>query len=351
MAELHPAYINALVKEISSARPDRPISSVYFGGGTPTILRTGQLTTILDAIRTRFAVETDAEITLEANPGTLDPEKLQALRRAGFNRISLGVQSFEDEFLHTMGRIHTAQQALDAYTWVREAGFDNIGIDLIYALPGQSRMDWQRALDRAVLLGPEHISLYELSIEAGTVYAERLALGSITLPSEDDQLEMYEAAIRTLSAAGYERYEVSNFARPGFRSRHNQVYWRNESYYGFGAGAVRYLDGHRCTLVKTVPDYIKRIEQGHDTAESCEELTGRALMGETIMLALRTIDGIDLGAFEQRFGVSLLSTYEGILRELKDEGMVELTDTHLKLTYAGMLLADRIAQEFLEISS
>jgi oxygen-independent coproporphyrinogen-3 oxidase len=292
-------------------------------------------------------VEGAAEITLEANPGTIDLAKAAALRGARFNRISLGVQSLDDRRLRKIGRIHTSQEALDAYQAVRQAGFANVSIDLIFALPTQTLAEWQNTLNRAVQLNPEHASLYELSIEEGAKFAEAYKAGLLIMPDEDTRLEMYESAIAALTGEGYEHYEVSNFAKPGFRSRHNQVYWKNESYFGFGAGAVRYLDGVRCTMTTSVEDYISRIQQGLDPADSCEELTGSALMGETIMLGLRTSDGVDLRAFEERFSTSLIEAYDEVLPVLYNDRLIDLTDTHLRLTHKGLLMADRVAAEFI----
>jgi len=344
---LHQQYVSALIEEIALAESLSPVATIYFGGGTPTTLSAEQLTSILSAIFESFDVEGTAEITLEANPGTIDLAKAAALRGARFNRISLGVQSLDDRRLRKIGRIHTSQEALDAYQAVRQAGFANVSIDLIFALPTQTLAEWQNTLNRAVQLNPEHASLYELSIEEGAKFAEAYKAGLLIMPDEDTRLEMYESAIAALTGAGYEHYEVSNFAKPGFRSRHNQVYWKNESYFGFGAGAVRYLDGVRCTMTTSVEDYISRIQQGLDPADSCEELTGSALMGETIMLGLRTSDGVDLRAFEERFSTSLIEAYDEVLPVLYNDRLIDLTDTHLRLTHKGLLMADRVAAEFI----
>lgn len=345
----HEEYVAALCQEIERAVPQAPISTIYIGGGTPTVLSAEQLSGVLGALFSRFEVEADAEITLEANPGTVDLAKLRALRGAGFNRLSLGVQALDDAVLRKLGRIHTVEQARQAYQNARAAGFDNLSLDLIFALPEQTLDKWGRTLAQAVELAPEHASLYELSIEEGTKFAELYAAGRLEIPDEDVRLDMYEAAIKTLTAAGYEHYEVSNFARPGRRSRHNQVYWRNESYFGFGAGAVRYLDGVRCNMTISVARYIADIRAGLDPTESCEQLTERALMGETVMLALRTTDGLDLRAFEARFGTTLAEAYGPIITSLQRDELVELTPTHLRPTHQGLLLANQIALQFIEV--
>lgn len=348
MQSLYQDYVDALISEISNARPRGRISTIYIGGGTPTALSAEQLSSVLRAITGHFDAAPDAEVTFEANPGTVDLTKLQALRSAGFNRISLGIQSLDDDLLKRIGRIHSSEDAVEAYRAARRAGFDNAGLDLIHALPGQSVADWRKTLDRVVELHPEHASLYELSIEEGTVFARQCAQGKLDLPDEDEKLEMYEAAIEVLTRAGYEHYEISNFALPGFRSRHNQVYWRNDSYFGFGAGAVRYLDGKRCSLTTSVEDYIAHIKRGEDPAVSCEELTGRALMGETVMLALRTSDGVDTSLFESRFGVPFEEAYAKVLPALLDSGLAALEQGRLRLTHRGLLLGDEVSAEFLE---
>ena len=356
----------------------RCLDSVYFGGGTPTILDAAQLTTVLDAIRRCFGIARDCEVTVEANPGTVDEAKLSALRNAGFNRLSLGVQSFDNEFLRSIGRAHTRAQALDAYAAAREAGFDNVGIDLIFALPGQTVAQWERTLDSATGLAgrsgrspsrpdqagcsgrspsrpdPEHVSLYELSIEEGTRFAELCAEGRLQPLDEDVRVEMYELAIRKLSAAGYEHYEVSNFARPGFRSRHNTTYWHNQPYYGFGAGATSYVNGTRARRVAHACDYTAAIakkgtvpeRERPDLIEFSETLDPRARLGETIVLGLRMLEGVDLARVQADTGFDPLAEYAPEVERLTQRGLIELTDTHLRVTHSGLLLLNDVAREF-----
>jgi len=323
-----------------------PLTSVYFGGGTPTTLRAGQLANILDAIRRTLGVAVDGEVTVEANPGTVDAHKLSALRKAGFNRLSIGVQSFDDEFLRSIGRAHTSAQAIDAYSAARKAGFANIGIDLIFALPGQTLDHWRATLDTAAGLLSEHISLYELSIEEGTRFAELCENGRIERVDEDVRVDMYELAIEKLTAAGYEHYEVSNFARPGYRSRHNTVYWLNQPHYGFGAGATSYIDGTRARRVAHARDYIAAIESGSDVIESSETLYPRARLGETMVLGLRMLDGVDLTRVRDEIGLDPLAEYASQIVDLTARGLIELTDTHLRVTHQGLLLLNDVAREF-----
>ncbi|HOM72334.1 MAG TPA: radical SAM family heme chaperone HemW, partial [Armatimonadota bacterium] len=256
-------YVTALILEINRAEPvEAELDSVYFGGGTPTILPPDALASVLDAINSRFGISGSAEVTVEANPGTVDASSISELCKAGFNRLSIGVQSFNDDILERIGRIHTTSEARSAIMQGRDAGFSNISIDLMYALPDQTIEDWQNTLDAALEISPEHISLYELTVEEGTVFGNLRRKCQINLPDEDLQIEMYTLAINSLTNAGYEHYEVSNFAKPGYRSRHNQVYWRNEPYFGFGAGASGYIGGTRYTNISSPDFYIERLLAG-----------------------------------------------------------------------------------------
>lgn len=341
-------YAQALIDEISRALPaSTPLDSVYFGGGTPTVLPAGVLAAILRTMEERFGLAADAEITAEANPGTVDAGYLWALRGCGFNRLSVGVQSFEDAVLARIGRIHTVREGRDAVVGARVAGFDNVSIDLMFGLPDQSASGWRRDLQSAFELSPEHISLYELTIEEGTRFGDLQKRCLLKLPDEDEQIEMYEMAIEALTAAGFEHYEVSNFARPGRRSRHNQTYWRNEPYFGFGAGATAYLGGVRSANVRSPVDYIERIRSTGSAVESAETVVGRQAMGETIMLGLRMLDGVELAAFQSRFGVALPDVYRKEIASLTLRGLIQLTDTRIKLTPVGVLLANEAAAEFL----
>lgn len=340
-------YIDALLGEIAAADSDgKQLESVYFGGGTPTVLAPDDLYRILLSLITRFGLSDDSEITLEANPGTVSRDSLDNLRQDGFNRLSLGVQSFDNSILDRIGRIHAADDARDAFAWGRGAGFGNISIDLMYALPNQTLTDWHRTLDSALSLSPNHISLYELTVEEGTVLAGLRDSRRIHLPDEDLQIEMYMEAIRILSSAGYEHYEISNFALPGCRSRHNQVYWRNEPYYGFGAGASGYIGGVRYANLKTPTDYIAGVKSGCAIATS-EAVSGRRAMGETVMLGLRMLDGLDLSSFVQRYGVDISDVYRTELADFSSRGLIEKTPTSLRLTPSGLLIANEIAAEFL----
>lgn len=339
-------YVAALTREIRSATGgEEGLTSVYFGGGTPTSLPTGGLVGILRALSEHIGISEDAEVTIEANPGTVDAAILGELKRGGFNRLSIGVQSFSDAILERLGRIHTADEARTAYRLAREAGFENISIDLMYSLPDQSLDDWKSTLAAAIDLRPEHISLYELTVEEGTHFGNLLSRCLITLPDEDMQIGMYRAAIDSLTAQGYEHYEISNFALPGRRSRHNQVYWRNDPYYGFGAGAAAYVDGVRRTNIAQPVEYIEAMKSGSAVATT-ETVSVRQSMGETIMLGLRMLDGVDTIAFEERYGVEITEAYPSEIADLTQRGLIELCGGRMRLTADGLLVANEAAVEF-----
>jgi oxygen-independent coproporphyrinogen-3 oxidase len=341
--------IETAAKEADATGPlgARLVPTVFFGGGTPTFLSGEQLARILGTIREQFDVETDAEISSEANPGSSDAEKFAAMRAAGFNRLSVGVQAFDDELLIALDRFHTAGEAERALAAAREAGFDNLNLDLMFALPKQTPLKWEATLQRALSLGTEHLSLYALTLEPGTRFERLHAGGRLELPDEDAELAMYERSIELLTAAGYEHYEVSNFARPGFRSRHNQVYWRNEEYLGVGPGAVSYLNGRRWKRERLPARYIQKLAQGADLAVESECLDADGVLGETMMLGLRLRDGLPLQRIRDRFGVDPLVRFAPQIARLTERGLLTLEDDRLRLTHRGLLLANDALSEFL----
>ncbi len=329
----------------------RPVQTVFFGGGTPTFLSGTQLAQILDAVRISFALDPGAEISSEANPGSSDAEKFARMRAAGFNRLSIGVQAFDDRLLAALDRTHTAGEAERALAAAREAGFDNLSLDLMFALPQQTAPLWEETLRRALALGTEHLSLYALTLEPGTRFERLHAGGKLELPDEDAELAMYERSITLLTAAGYEHYEVSNFARPGFRSRHNQVYWRNEEYLGIGPGAVSYLDGRRWKRERLPARYNRKVAEGADLSVESERLDLSGALGETMMLGLRLRDGMPLERIRRRFGVDPLACYAEQIARLSNRGLLALDDDMLRLTHHGLLLANDVLAEFLPANS
>ena len=325
----------------------RPVATVFFGGGTPTFLSGAQLARIVRTIRACFAVLPDAEISSEANPGSSDAAKFAAMREAGFNRLSIGVQSFDDGLLVALDRFHTAGEAENALALARKAGFDNLNLDLMFGLPKQNLTLWENTLHRALALGTEHLSLYALTLEPGTRFERLEAGGRLDLPDEDSELAMYERSIEILTRAGYEHYEVSNFARPGFRSRHNQVYWRNEEYLGFGPGAVSYLNGRRWKRERLPVRYVRKVQSGADLSVESECLDAEGALGETMMLGLRLRDGLPLARVRERFGVEPLTAFAPQIQRLTERGLLVLANDTLRLTHRGLLFANDALSEFL----
>ncbi|HEY3297988.1 MAG TPA: radical SAM family heme chaperone HemW [Armatimonadota bacterium] len=347
-------YVEALKSEIrlyASRFPGTHISTVYFGGGTPNVLKPEQLGEILDELKGSFEFDAGAEISTEANPGIsggadegVYPFRL--LRDSGFNRLSLGIQSFNDDELRLLGRAHNSAQAVQGFRSARESGFDNISIDLMYGIPVQSLDSWRKTLDDALALDSEHISLYSLTVEEGTPFSAMQGAGKLELPGDDLEADMYEEAILRLTAGGYTHYEISNFAKPGRECRHNMTYWRNEGYFGFGAGAVSYLDGVRTANISQIEEYIEKVKSGETPAASSESLAARESMGETMFLGLRTMKGIDCRVFENRYGISPDGVFGTKLAAMVSRGLVERTHGFIRLTERGLMLANEVFAEF-----
>jgi oxygen-independent coproporphyrinogen-3 oxidase len=344
-------YVRALRTQIRRAAEhfaDTRIPTVYFGGGTPNVLPPELLASILDEIRRCFHVDGDAEVSIEANPGVTPHPRPLSLRGRGewFNRLSLGVQSLSDGELGRLGRVHTADQAVEAFHEAREAGFDNLSVDLMYGIPGQTQESWRESLDRVIDLGPEHVSLYSLTVEEGTPFHRMQCEGRLELPGNDIEAEMYEDAIETLTAAGFEHYEISNFARPGLECWHNITYWRNEPYLGFGAAATSYIDGTRATSVADLEEYIRRVGAHESAAESEERLTGRKAMGETMFLGLRMIQGIpEVNRQDAKYAKGI-EIFGPEIDRLIERGLLERADGSLRLTRRGLFLANDVFAEF-----
>lgn len=352
MSSLFDSYADAVAAEIRSAVRGRSrAATLYVGGGTPTLMNERQLCTMVEAAQSVLGLPPEAEATIEANPATADRSKMEGLLTIGFNRISIGGQSFEDVLLERAGRAHTANDIHDVVIDARFAGFANLSLDFIYSLPGQDIAMWQSTLREATDLKPDHVSLYELTVEQGTPFAEMLAQGNLDLPDEDTQIEMYTMAESVLLSEGYERYEISNFAKPGFRCEHNRFYWRNEEYYGFGAGAVSYLDGKRAKNVANPQEYVRRIQETGSAVDSVEELSREAVMGETIMLGLRMSEGVDCDGFRERFSVDIEQVYQPEMDKMVGMGLLELNESHLRLTPKGVLLANEVMAEFVRTDS
>ena len=345
------AYAAALRAEILREVPPLrarwgDAATVYIGGGTPTALPAQLLTRILQTLRDTAGIP--QECTVEANPGTVDADCLAQLRAAGANRLSLGVQSFDNRLLRAIGRIHTAQEARAAFRAARVAGFDNISLDLMYGLPTQTLDDLKTSVNAALTLAPEHISVYGLTVEEGTPFAAAEAQGRLTLPSEETAEEMYDWLTAELPARGYARYEISNFARQGFESRHNLGYWRNIPYLGIGAAAHGYIDGVRWGNEPATGKYIRAM-RAEESARVPED-TGRTqenAMEEYAFLALRTVRGIDAADFHRAFGVGIDEVYGAVIEKYSAQGLLRRAEHHVALTDAGMKLGNEVFAAFL----
>ncbi len=355
-----PTYSDTLLKDASlwaAAARGRAVESVFFGGGTPSLAPVEEMAKMLDGLRATFEVLDDAEISLEANPGSLSTEYLRGLRAAGFNRLSIGVQSFDDDELKQLDRIHSGDQARDAYASARAAGFDNVNLDLIYGLPEQPMENWRRSLETALALGPEHLSLYALTVEEGTPLARDVARGRVPPPDADAQAEQYEWTEERLARAGYEHYEISNWARPGRRCRHNLIYWQNREYLGLGAGAHSFLNGVRFSTVLLPNRYEELVDESvaaraNGSGEmrhiaGAEAITPELSMADTLILGLRLNDGVDAATFESRYGRSMESVYGDVLNEFIGYGLLERADRRVRLTARGRLLSNELFQRLL----
>lgn len=344
-------YLDALFKEIemySRELPDREkeLVSIFIGGGTPTCLPSGSLTAILDRLSRAFSLLPGCEITVEVNPGTVDRQSLAELKAGGVNRLSLGVQAFQDHLLSMLGRIHTAVEAVETTRAARMVGFENLNLDFIFGIPGQTIRDWQETLSQAVSLEPEHIAVYGLQLEAGTPLEHLVSRGEIQPCSEELELSLYQTAIRYLSGQGYVHYEISNFTCPGRKSVHNLGYWLNRPYLGLGPAAHSYLRGGRYANDSTLEGYAGRLARGELPVYTREAGTVRTEMAETMFLGLRLISGVDLMAFYRRFGRRAEDVYRLEITRLLKSGLVKIAGGHLYLTAAGLPLANEVFIEF-----
>ena len=349
MRSLYAPYSRAVAREISARAALHALRSttIYLGGGTPSLLPLPMLAEILAACRASFDVSPDAEISLEANPGTLDAAYLEGLRALGVNRLSLGVQSAHQAELDFFKRGHSFSDAVEAVRLARAAGFDNLSVDLIYGIPRQTMAMWQETVVRALELAPDHVSMYCLTIEERTTLALWVRRGQVPPPDDDLAADMALWADERLAAEGLTRYEISNWARPGRQCRHNLIYWRNAPYFGLGAGAHSSFGGKRFWNAAHPREYTRLIEAGQSAVAGSEDI-GRALeMGETMMLGLRLTEGVSLASFETRFGVKMTDVYSGELDELGEQGLVVVDEAGVRLTRRGWLLGNRVFGVFL----
>jgi oxygen-independent coproporphyrinogen-3 oxidase len=340
--QLATEYIAALRREAAayaSALKGRTFDSVYLGGGTPTVLSPSQLEKLIVTAHDFFQISRNAEFTAEANPNTVSGGQLTTLLEGGVNRLSLGVQSFSDDVLKTLGRRHNARQAADAFTIARNAGFASIGIDLIYGVPGQTEDEWNGTLDLTAGLQPEHVSAYSLSLDEGSRFMIEAEAGSFALPGDDRVAAMYEHAVEKLDLAGYGRYEISNFSRPGFACRHNMNYWARGEYLGLGPGAWSFIGGTRYHAIADVREYSSRLNAGLPVIVDEEAAGPRQAANESVMLGLRTGRGVDLARFGRDFGDGALRQLEHNAASLREAGLLVREQGRIRLTNRGFLLA------------
>lgn len=343
------AYLEALLTELGGRAAqcrEYTVSSVFVGGGTPSVLTGEQMERLLGAVREGFALSEDAEVSAEANPGTLDAQKLAAWRRAGINRLSIGLQSAENTELAAIGRIHSWEQFTDTYALARRAGFTNVNVDIMSALPGQSRESYRATLEKVLGLNPppEHISAYSLIVEEGTPFYEMQQRGELELPDEETDRELYYMTKSILGQRGYERYEISNYARRGYECRHNLGYWRRTEYLGFGVGAASLFRGMRFRNGEELQPYL---EHPLDCRTELQTLSREEQMEEFMFLGLRLTAGVREEDFRRQFGVGLMETYGGVIEKNRADGLLEQSDGRLLLTEKGLDVSNYVMAQFL----
>ena len=345
---LHEPYVDALVQDILGwGGRAEPATSVFFGGGTPTLLPPSALARILDAVGERCGLAPGAEITVEANPETVDERAFEGLLAAGFNRVSIGVQSLAPRVLEGLGRTHSADRALEAFAAARRAGVGDVNLDLIYGSPWETASDWRATLERTLAVAPDHLSCYALTVEEGTPLATLIATGRVPDVDPDLQADRYETACELLGAAGYDRYEISNWSLPGRASRHNVLYWSQGDYLGLGAGAHGHLDGTRFWNVRLPREFIGAVQIGDSTRAGDETLAPDRSAAEALMLGLRLASGVDVAGFDRRFGPRVLAERKSAISELRRAGLLELGGGAIRLTERGTFLANEVASRLL----
>lgn len=344
------SFLNLLKEEIhyygKRFSSNRILTSIFFGGGTPSLMEPGYLHEIISEVKKNFDLKEDAEITMETNPGTVDIKKLKAFRKAGFNRISIGVQSFNDNELKFLTRIHNSETAKKTIMEAIEAGFENVSIDLIFNLPGQTKEKWLHNLKISSSFLINHISTYSLIIENGTILNKMIIDGKVIMQDDDYDADLYETTIEYLEANGFRQYEVSNFAKPGFESLHNNSYWHYNDYLGFGTSAHSFIDGKRWWNFSSVKRYISEIAKNGNAAANQEMLTPEEIHSEFVMLALRS-SGIELKNYKKRFGNDWLKKNNSYFEELLKKDLILFNDETLKLTAKGYTLCDEILKNIL----
>ena len=348
-ADLKFRYVRALEQEIRQAASDNArlaADTIFFGGGTPSLLDPPEIARLIAACRESFELAPDAEITLETNPETATPERLAAFRASGVNRISFGVQSFDDEELKRLSRIHSAARARDAIREARNAGFTNLSFDLMFWLPGQSFASWLRTIDEAIALAPDHLSLYLLEIYPNSPLKDAMAREPWSQAPDDEAADMYLAGLDRLDLAGFQQYEISNVAQPGQHSRHNVKYWQSGQWWGFGSGAHSTMSGRRWQNIAGTIEYVDRVDAGANIRQPVSTLTAEDQVGEALFTGLRMNQGVDRDEFAARFGVDPWSLYQKDLVPFVETGFMWTADRRFGLTRRGMLMANEILMTF-----
>ena len=339
------SYLEHLLEEFQSY-DIKKLRTLYIGGGTPTALSASQLEVLLKGLTENLDLSVLEELTIEANPGDLDADKIAVLKNSAVNRVSLGVQTFDDKMLKKIGRSHLEKDIYENIDRLKLAGFDNISIDLIYALPGQTMEQVKENVAKAIGLDIPHMSLYSLILENHTVFMNRMRRGKLPLPKEELEAEMFEYIIAELERVGFEHYEISNFSKPGFESRHNLMYWDNAEYYGIGAGASGYVDGVRYKNHGPIRHYLSAVEEGNARITE-EHLSQKEQMEEEMFLGLRKKSGVSMARFEEKFGRPFEGLYGEIVRDLVQQGLMQIEGDRVRMTKRGLFLGDTVAERFI----
>lgn len=352
-------YVETMIKEIQGYRKkyqEYCVTTIFVGGGTPSVLSGEQIKEVFNALRASFVIDAQAEITIEVNPGTVTEEKVEAWMQAGVNRISIGLQSVNDEELQMLGRMHTYKDFLNTYHLLRDKGFNNLNIDLISAIPGQTLESWKKTLSTVAELEPEHISAYSLIVEEGTpfysIYGEGGADGNLEsmvqpLPDEETERFIYEETETILQKYGYDRYEISNYAKPGYACRHNEGYWRRVNYLGVGLGASSLIENQRFRNFSTYDVYMDAIQNQKLFHEEVKSLSVTDEMEEFMFLGLRMMSGISREEFQKKFGKKIETVYEKQIQQLKKDGLIEFVENRIRLTKRGIDISNYVFEQFL----
>ncbi len=350
-SDLVDRYIDSLIKEIKLRAPkykNTEIETVYFGGGTPSLLNNRQFSLLINSLSNNFSLSNNVEITLEANPATITKDKLQSYKASGLNRLSLGVQSFSSSELSLLGRSHSVKEVFTTVDLIHKSGLKNFSLDLIYGIPYQSLAQWLNNLELATSLAPSHISIYLLQLDPKTPLGRQVVKGKLSMLGDETEWIMYNDGIKFLDEKGYEQYEISNFSKPNYKSRHNIIYWQSLRYLGFGSGAVSFVDQARCINKPRIADYISNLASGElPPSENLEIMDTQGLIQDAIILGLRLTQGINVEEFNHRFNIDLLLQYEKAIRDSINKKLLKMEKGYLSLTKTGYFLSNQVLFQFI----